>query len=105
MSYVHVPPRECQIKADLHGTILSHGTSLRHSLGHNCHKVLRHVFETPQLFSCHIRVVKEVACDKIAACKLAFMVQGQTFVIYGFMVPWIQTRTEMTALQEGCSLT
>ena len=46
--------------ADLHGTILSHATSFttrsRHFLGHNCHKVLKHVLKSYNLF----RVVREL---------------------------------------------
>ena len=38
------------VKADLHGTILSHTTSLRHILDHDCHKVLKHVFKSYNFF-------------------------------------------------------
>ena len=56
------------LKADLHGTILSHATSLRHVLGHDCHKVLKHVFKSYDFFLCR----KQVACDKTVPCKSAF---------------------------------
>ena len=46
--------------ADLHGTILSHATSfmtcLGHILGHDCHKVLKHVLKSYNFF----RVVREL---------------------------------------------
>ena len=46
MMLKHITP----VKADLHGPILSHVTSLQHILGHDCRKVLKHVFKSYNFF-------------------------------------------------------
>ena len=49
------------VKADLHGAILSHATSLRHAydtLGHDCRKVL-------ELFTTFFRVVRRLHATKL----------------------------------------
>ena len=54
------------LKADVHGTMLSHATSLRHAydtfVGHDCRKVLRRVLKSYNLF----RVVRRLHATKSA---------------------------------------
>ena len=46
-------------------------TRLRHFLGHDCRKVLKHVLKSYDFFSCRKRCRKEAACDKIVPCNSA----------------------------------
>ena len=52
-------------------------TLIQHILGHDCRKVLEHVLKSYDFFSCR----KEVACNKIVPCKLAFKMLAYVVVI------------------------
>ena len=65
------------IKADLHGTTLSHTTSLRKAYDMNCFLQIKPT--TRLRLSCRSYVMSQarrklVVCDKVVPCKLAFRV-------------------------------
>ena len=65
---------DASLKADLHGTILSHATSLRYAYD-NCRKIFKHVYKSYNFFRAGKCASKEVACDKIVPCiKSAFKI-------------------------------